>query len=429
MAGYRLMDGQSGRPGNGPSAAISYSGAYTAGLLFKVTQGGMWLTGFWWWVCNSGQAATATKCALWSVGVPSGGGTLVPGSVVTSGTLTAGQWNYIPLAAPIQLAIGSTYCAAIGVGGSFPNTPNQFGSGQTYAAGIASGPLSAFSDQSGTLPEPYGHAQGTFSTGGSDPSVTIPLSGNASDNNWVDVQVSDTVPAGYSGSYRLWPNKWDGSATAALDQAQPFTLATEIRTSVAATANNVWFFSPPGAASLPTWAGVYRISDQSLIAAAASPSWTAPSGGAASAGGGWCKCALPPGTTLAAGQYKAAVYNAGGASGSWSPREYGYFATGTGAAGIVNGPLSSPSNSAASSAYVYFNNPTATPPYTSGAAQEPANGTFAQSGPQFPYLAVDYAYPGTSDPAGAVAESFYVDLEVTPAVSGSSGLLMAGGII
>ena len=64
---------------------------------------------------------------LWCV-YNSGSGSLVPGSTVTSGALTAGQWNYVPLPAPLPLAIDATYVAATGFSDSFPDTNNQFGS-------------------------------------------------------------------------------------------------------------------------------------------------------------------------------------------------------------------------------------------------------------------------------------------------------------
>ena len=66
-----------------------------------------------------------------------GQGALIPAATVTSAALTAGQWNYIPLAAPLPLAIGACYNACTGFTGSFPVTNNQFGSGEPYAAGIA----------------------------------------------------------------------------------------------------------------------------------------------------------------------------------------------------------------------------------------------------------------------------------------------------
>lgn len=427
MTMYRLMDGASGRPGNGPASPVSYTGNYIAGIMFEVTQGGMWLEGYWWWVCPSGQPAGATKCALWSVGVPNGGGTLVPGSVVTSGPLTPGAWNYIPLAAPLQLAIGSPYTAAIAVNGSFPQTTSQFGAGQPYAAGIASGPLTAYSDTSGSLPAPYGHAQGGFTTAGTDPAASMPLSGNSSSNLWADIQVSDTAPAGYAGSWRLWPNKYDAAPTVSTDAASPFTLSTEIHLTAAANANWVWFFSPPGVTQLPTWCGIYRISDQSLVTANTSPSWLTPSGSAGVPGAGWVKAAVSA-PLAAGGQYKAAVYNGASTLAQWSPTVYGYWKTGGGQNGITSGPLHAPPAVSASGAYVFFNNPSQTPPYTDGHSQEPGQGTYAMTGPRYPYLYVDYQYPGASDPAGAVAESFWVDMEVTP-LAASSGLLMSAGII
>ena len=73
---------------------------------------------------------------------------MLPGSVVTSGTLTAGQWNYIPLPTPLQLSIGNVsgngaavYQAATGFTGSFPDTNNQFATGDPFASGITNGPL------------------------------------------------------------------------------------------------------------------------------------------------------------------------------------------------------------------------------------------------------------------------------------------------
>lgn len=423
MTAYRLFPSASG-----PATPVSYAGnPYIAGVMFEVTQGGMWFQGYWWWVCGSGQATAPVTCALWSVGVPNGGGTVVPNSGATSGTLTAGAWNYIPLANPIQLAIGSAYTAAIAANGSFPQTLNQFGSGNPYSAGITNGPLTAYSDQSGSLPAPYSHAQGGYSTSSSDPASSMPLSGNNSSNLWVDVQVSDSAPGGYHGSWRLWPNKFDAAPTVSTDAAAPFTLSTEIHVSATANADYVWFFSPPPVTQFPTWCGVYRISDHALIAVNASPSWLTPSGSAASPGAGWVK-AVVSGTLAAGSQYKAAVYNGNASLSQWSPTVYGYWKTGAGQNGITSGPLYAPPAASAAQAYVFFNNPGSTPPYTSGGAQEPGQGTYAMTGPIYPYLYVDYAYPGASDPAGAVAESFWVDLEVTPAATFSSGLLMAGVI-
>ena len=136
---------------NGPASPVSYSGPFICGVVCGVTAGGCWLDGYWWWVCQSGQSTAAQKFALWQI-YNGQQGTLVANSVVTSGTLSAGQWNYVQLAAPLPLAIGATYVAATGFNGSFPDTNNQFGSGDPYSAGITSGPLTAYSDASGTIP-------------------------------------------------------------------------------------------------------------------------------------------------------------------------------------------------------------------------------------------------------------------------------------
>jgi hypothetical protein len=57
----------------------------------------------------------------------------------------------------------------------FPNTNNQFGPGDPYSAGITNGPLSAYSDTSGSAPAPSNWAnQGLFSTSYSDPTAHMP---------------------------------------------------------------------------------------------------------------------------------------------------------------------------------------------------------------------------------------------------------------
>ena len=100
MGTYRLFPST-----DGPSSPVSYSGPFLAGVLFWVTSN-CWFEGYWWWVCPSGQSTSPQKFALWQV-YDAAEGNLVPGSVVTSGTLTAGQWNYVPLPTPLQLSIGN----------------------------------------------------------------------------------------------------------------------------------------------------------------------------------------------------------------------------------------------------------------------------------------------------------------------------------
>lgn len=411
---------------NGPATATSLSGSYVAGMMWEVTQSALWLYGYRAWCCNSNQPTTPVKCALWNPKSPTGGdGALIPSSAATSGTLTPGTWNTVLLPTPVPVSLGTPYIAAIAYDGNFPFTISQFGPTQPFASGITNGPLIAYSDSaSGATVNatPYTLPQGSFTQASSDPALAMPSLGNSSFNPWADVIVSDVAPANYAGPYRLWPNKYDASPATGLDTNEPFTLATQYNLSRACATSWLWFYSPSGASGLPTWCGVYAIAGQALMAQNASPSWVTPDGSTgASAGGGWCKAALH--TTLPAGQYKACVYNSAGASGSWSPREYGYFLTGSGQNGISWGPVSSPAQGSAANAYIFQPNASSTPPYTDGSSQEPSNGTFYFNAQQYPYLAVDY-HTSSGAPVGAIAETFWIDLEVTPLPN--SGMLMAG---
>lgn len=425
MTAYRLFPST-----NGPSttAASGYSGNFISGVVFTVSSG-CWFTGYWWWVCAGGnQLTTPVKCALWSA-TSSGSGTVVAGSVVTSGTLTAGQWNYIPLSAPVQLsqgldtgntAHGSAYVAAVGCNGPFPGTQSQFNSGDTYSAGITQGPLFAYSGKTGSAAAPWTLPQSCFTTGGSDPSAHMPngqdSGGDGGTNFWVDVQVSTAVPAGYAGSYRLWPGKADSNLETSLDSAVTYVVATEVHLSQACTLSSCWYYSCPGAASLATWCGVYSIGGTgsgTLKASVSSPSWSG------AAGSGWVSAAFAGGTVLPAGSYKVAVYNSGGASGDWSPKDAdsGYWTTGAASSGITWGPLSAPALSAASQAYVFDGSGGSdTPPYSDGSGDVTAGtSTFAMTGPQYPYLTT-----GSSP-----VQNYWTDMEVVPLASGARPL-MAG---
>jgi hypothetical protein len=371
MTTYRLFPST-----NGPSSPVSYPGPFLAGVLFEVTSGGIWLEGYWWWVCPSGQSTSAQKFALWQV-FNVGSGVLIASATTTSGSLTAGQWNYVPLDAPVPLTIGACYNACTGFSGSFPDTTHSYGAGNTYGSGIVNGPLSAFSDQSGSLPAPFSMSQGVFSVAGSDPTANMPANGNQSDNLWMDLQVADTAPAG--ASYRLWPSypvASDGGLGLSNDINQQ-TMGTEFTLSQACTLNKIWFYSPPGVTALPDGCMIWSVATQQIVTGTKnmSPSWSG------AAGSGWVSCAYN-GVTLPAGDYLTTVYSNGGVR--FYTELNHYFGGGgpASAAGIVAGPLTSPNVANAS---------------------PPGNSRYQEGG---------LLYPDTFDTDDA-GETRWVDVEVT----------------
>lgn len=438
MTTYRLFPST-----NGPSTGISYSGNFIAGVAFAVKGGGNWFNGYYMWVPSSTNSTAPVKCCLWSP-TQATTGSVVSGSVVTSGTLTAGQWNYIPLPTPIQLAAsldsnlplnGSAYIAAIGVNGNFPDTLSQFNSvSDVYANGITNGPLFAFSGgwQTSTKP-PYSiQGQGLFSVANSDPTLAMPnqadSSGDGGSNFWVDVQISDTPPAGYQGSYRLWPNKADANPLVSGDAAYNYTIATEIKLTAPCTLNNIWYYSIASATTLATRCDVWDVNTGLSVASITSPSWKDATGASFTAGthqsgslGTWIQAAFAGGVTLPAGDYRVSVYNSNGSTdANWSPKDatsdyWGQTLHGVGYQGITNGPLSAPSWSNASSGYAYGGSGSDTPPWSSGgttvahAQSVFYEGSAGQTGVVgFPQL---YAAVGVSSNQ---SQNYWVDLEVTP---------------
>lgn len=386
MTTYRLFPGTSG-PG-----LTSYAGNFVCGVNFEVTSWALWFEGYWWW-CPAGGDTGAQKFALWQL-TNTSEGTVIPAATVTSGTLTAGSWNYVPLSAPVPLSAGVPYAAVTGWSAvhGFPITGAAFGSGDAYAAGISNGPLSAYSAPSGSSAVPFSTPQGMFSTAGTDPSATFPAQGSSGNSNfWIDLQVGSTAPAGYAGPYRLWPNE-PLPTNMITDSAANFTLATEFKLSQSCTLGKIWFYSPPGSPALPTECGIFGQSSQALVAGThnSSPSWSG------AAGSGWVSCAYS-GVMLAAGSYRVAVANSSGTSGAWNNASVAYFQTGAGSGGISFGPLSAPSL---------------------GTADSPGQGSYNAG--------ASLTWPGTFDTGNG--PSYWVDLEVTPLAASGPAPLMAGYI-
>ena len=381
-SGYRLFPST-----NGPSALASYNGTFEPGIVFEVTTGGAWFEGYWWWVAPSGQSTASQEFVLWSM-YNGTQGAIVPAATVNSGTLVPGQWNYVPLPTPIELTIGTAtgatsgtavYIACTSFSGNFPETDNQFGGGQTYSAGIVSGPLTAYSDSTGSNPPPFSLHQGVFgvTTAASSP----PITGYSSSNFWMDVQVSSTPPAG--ASFRIWPNYPVIPGTASTDTGQQ-TTGTEFWLSEACTLDNIWFYSPPGAGVLPSRCGIFDIATQKEVSGTdnSSPSWQLQGGAAASPGAGWVYCSYSGSSVvLPTGKYKVCVYSGGGSE-FYQENVY-YFSGGPGASNIVNGPLTCPSTSNATS---------------------PGNSTYQDGA---------WSYPDTFDTKDN-GENRWIDVEVTP---------------
>ena len=190
------------------------------------------------------------------------------------------------------------------------------GTSQIYPNGITSGPLTAFSAHGAGMANPYNSTgQGLFTTGGSDPSVTCPLgSDSTNDNFWIDVQVSNTMPSGYTGSLRLWPNfampttSPNGDNTIAMS-------GTAFALSESCTLSKIWMHNPPGSNGFPSRVGIWNSATQTEVSGTdnASPTWLNSSGSTASAGAGWVYVDYSSaGVTLPAGSYVVSYFNGGG---------------------------------------------------------------------------------------------------------------------
>lgn len=429
MTSYRGMDGVSGRPGVGstgtqpPTSPVSFTGNFISGVDFTVTQGGCWFEGYWFYVAP-GAPTTPQKFALWTyTNTPATNSVVIPGSVVTSGTLTNG-WNFVAIT-PIPLAIGTPYMAATGVNGKFSDTASQFNSGDPYAAGIVNGPLHIYSDKTGSFPSPADTPNETFSVSGTDPSIVIPLTddsgGTGGSNFWIDVQVTDTAPA--NSSFRLQPNSVFEDAQGGHDDNEPYNLATEFDVTAACVVNKIWFLSPAGAdGGLPTETAIWSIQGPNAgtkVFETSAPSWSG------SAGTGWISINVS-GVVLQPGSYKVACYNKNGATGTyWNYKRIGFWAPVSGfrqlaTADVVCGPITFPIASDASMAYHYNGSAGAGNPPNSDGTTLHGQGTFAvgdgTTTAVYPYL---YVQDGTAD-----GQFYGVDVEVTPAASATGSLAL-----
>jgi hypothetical protein len=443
---FRLMDGVDGRPGSGPSNAVSWGGNFLAGTEFAVLASDCWFEGYWWWVCpGSGgspiQGETAPqKFCIWNV-TNGGVGTVLPDSIITSGTLSLG-WNYIPLPTPIPLSVSTPYLVATGFTGNFPDSDtagsgtgavDSFGTGG-HTNGIFNGPLMAYSnsytnDNNCTNQVPgIGGTQGGFSTGGSDPTTVFPGGSSNSMNTWIDAQISYGAPSSYSGTYRMFPNHYGYPMFAGGDAAVDYVLGTEMRLSEECALNKIWYYSPNGTSQMATECAVWNMETQQKVAEDSSPTWYKPDGSAGAPGATWLYCDFSN-VTLPAGRYRVSIYNDAVSPDSWSAKNLYFYNAGAGNffagvtppsqpvytigptfQGIRNGPVFVPSFPDSASDIFYSGGNALNLGYAGAAG----SGNFAVGPPN--------AYPDLY--VKGLGQNYWVDMEVTPS-SGNPNLLLA----
>lgn len=413
MTSYSFLDHGTAHGTVNSSTGVEFKVA----IQWVVRTGGNSLEGYWFF---AGGATAPQKFCLRRVTGGSAGGTgsatadVVPGSVATSGTLTANSWNWIPLASPLPLAIGCAYLACTGytITAPFANAGGYFSGGGTYPGGIDSGPGHAYSDEtsggtSGTGSEWGGWSQCTFTVNdGTDPTTgDAPDTPGSGSSFGMDVQFTDDDLT-WAGPFEAAPNGGPNVA-GVTDQPEQYVIATEEWYSAGVTADGVWFDSPPDATTLPDKMDVWLISSAGNVLTAV-PAWSG------APGSGRVFAAFPDGTSLAAGKYRVSVYNsqATGSGVGWNLKSVGYFGPGgPGEDGITWGPLHVPGISEASDAHV-FGQPIGD--------REPGQGTFANSatGPD--------QYP--DDYADAEYQYYWLGLRVTPLPvtgTGSSAITLA----
>ena len=126
---------------DGPSTPVDFGAGFefVSATGFCVTGKTLYFEGFWWWVCPAQQSTAPQTFCLWQdtgdADQKGDFGAVVEASVVTSGALVAGQWNFIPLPAPIPLTQYVSYRAATASLRYAPATNGQFGAGRRIRRG------------------------------------------------------------------------------------------------------------------------------------------------------------------------------------------------------------------------------------------------------------------------------------------------------
>jgi len=306
--------------GSGP-ALTAVGTPLVVGVDIGVSEGGVWLYSYRWWVPTGGDTESGQLFCLYQI-TGTDSGTLIPNSTATGGTLTADAWNVIPLPSPLLLApsynppladdIGTTYgaaymaCTGKQFVNGFPEAKSVFGSGDPDSGGITSGPLYAFSSLSGTNPagsaaSPQWIPQCPYTTELTDPTAGMPTQNDTDANLGMDVVVDTIAPAG--ASYRMLPNAPVFVVPGVSAQEQAYTLGLAFTLSEACTLDAIWHYSPSGSTVLPSRCGIWNANTQTQVSGTdnSSPSWSG------AAGSGWVSCSYS-GPVLPAGEYVVSTF-------------------------------------------------------------------------------------------------------------------------
>lgn len=352
MTDYRIFSGP-GAPWP-PASAPPPPAASTAFAAPIVLAAGFTVTAYSWykgpsyWRADNSAPGTAQKFALLQiVGSIVGSGIppiVLPAGTITSGPLTAAQWNDALYGTPIQLTPNVPYMVSTGLTGNF-NFVATFWQSGGGAAGLVNGPLK-FYKNGGDI---FSNGQELFNTGGgSDPTVTLPNTGNNGFDAGLDTIISNVAPAG--ALYRIFPPglvpNGLGVNLAGTDAA---TISMQVNVTHAAQSVNIWHYSGPGCTALPDDCAIYNIAGPVAVVTVTGATWSG------AAGSGWVKCTNLPATSLAVGSYKVATHRATTGP-QWFTAISSFWTTQLGSTGVlVNGPVNAPTRAASANQGTFDN--------------------------------------------------------------------------
>lgn len=157
------------------------------------------------------------------------------------------------------------------------------------------------------------------------------------------------------GAQTVFGQPTSGMPSAVTQDTGTYTMGMQFSLSEDAALTGIWFYSAPGAVSLPAGCAIFQVTGAgtgTLVTGTdnSSPAWSG------AAGSGWVKCTYDGSITLTAGvDYKVCYI---GFDGNWfysaTPN---YWDTGAGSAGITSGAITVPNNAGADGGQDTFANP------------------------------------------------------------------------